>query len=245
MAVDYERAKPVATRKGAGGGGAKRSDASASKAKAPSHRRGAAKQRESASKEIATTIAKALSHPLRVRILTILNDRLASPKELDRELDEGLSQVSYHVKVLKDFEMIEMVKTEPRRGAVEHYYRATSKVYVPSWIAALWPKSIRSTLSASILEEIEVDLVESIEAGLLADRLDEVMSRDSRILDGQGREDVEEAAADFFKRFERAGIESSKRRRNGEGDGEKIQTSAAVMVFSSLKGRKLKVRGKS
>ena len=71
-------------------------------------------------------LVKALAHPLRVEILTILNERMASPNELSKELDEGLSQVSYHVKVLKDFECIEMVKTEPRRGAVEHYYRATS-----------------------------------------------------------------------------------------------------------------------
>jgi DNA-binding transcriptional regulator GbsR (MarR family) len=179
-----------------------------------------------------------------VQLLTILNDRTASPNQLSKELGEGLSQVSYHVKVLKDFKMIEMVKTEPRRGAVEHYYRATSKVYVPSWVAALWPKSVRGTLSVSILEEIEADLVESIQAGLLANRLDEVMSRDSDILDGQGREDVEEAAAEFYRQFEQAGIESNKRLSNGEGDGEKIQTTAAVMVFSSLKGRKLRVKRK-
>ncbi|MGE5280953.1 MAG: ArsR/SmtB family transcription factor [Chloroflexota bacterium] len=227
----------MAAKKGAG-----RSKASASKAGPPSTGPSAAKQRETASREVATTIAKALSHPLRVQLLTILNDRMASPKELAKEFDEGLSQVSYHVKVLKDFGCIEMVKTEPRRGAVEHFYRATSKVYVPSWIAALWPKSVRAKLSASILEEIETDLVESIQAGLLADQLDEVMSRNSHILDGKGRKDVEEAAADFFQRFEKAGIESNKRRRNGEGDGEKIQTSAAIMVFSSLKGRKLKVK---
>ncbi len=221
--------------------GARRSKASTSpKTKASSRKRSAAKQREAASREIAITIAKALSHPLRVLILTVLNDRMASPNELRKELDEGLSQVSYHVKVLKDFDMIEMVKTEPRRGAVEHYYRATSKVYVPSWVAALWPKSVRGSLSASILKEIEADLVESIQAGLLADRLDEVMSRDSQTLDGQAREDVEEAAATFFKRFEKAGIETNKRRRNGEGDGEKIQTTAAVMVFTSLNGRKAK-----
>jgi len=169
---------------------------------------------------------------------------MASPNELSKELGEGLSQVSYHVKVLKDFEMIQMVKTEPRRGAVEHYYRATSKVFIPSWVAAVWPKSVRGRLSASILEEIEADLVESIEAGLLANRLDEVMSRDSRTLDGQGREEIEEAAAEFYKRFEKAGIDSDKRLRNGEGDGKKIQTTAAVMVFSSLKGRKLRVKGK-
>jgi len=61
---------------------------------------------------------KALGHPLRIAILTILNDRMASPNELSKELDEGLSQVSYHVEALKDYGMIEMVKTEPRRGAV-------------------------------------------------------------------------------------------------------------------------------
>ncbi len=217
---------------------------STSKTKKTSPKRSTAKQREAASRKVAITIAKALSHSLRVRILTILNDRMASPNELRKELDEGLSQVSYHVKVLKDFDMIEMVKTEPRRGAVEHYYQATTKVYVPSWIAALWPKSVRGRLSASILEEIEIDLVESIEAGLLANRLDEVMTRDSRILDGQAREDVEEAAAEFFMRFEEAENETKKRRRegdgDGDGDGERIQTSAAVMVFSSLNGRKVK-----
>ncbi len=236
----------MAAKKGAGRKGAKRSKASASsKTKGPGRKRSTAKQREAASREAATCIAKALSHPMRVQLLTILNDGMASPNELSKELEEGLSQVSYHVKVLKDFKMIEMVKTEPRRGAVEHYYRATSKVYVPSWVAALWPKSVRGTLSASILEEIEADLVESIQAGLLANRLDEVMSRDSRTLDGQGREDVEEAAAEFYKRFEKAGIESNKRLRNGEGGGEKIQTTAAVMVFSSLKGRKLRVKKRS
>ena len=72
-------------------------------------------------------LVKALAHPLRVEILIILNERMASPNELSKELEEGLSQVSYHVKVLKDFECIEMVKTEPRRGAVEHYYRATAQ----------------------------------------------------------------------------------------------------------------------
>jgi DNA-binding transcriptional ArsR family regulator len=238
--MDYgKERKPMAAKKGTG---RSKKSASKSKPKSPRRKRSAAKQREAASQEIATTIAKALSHPLRVRLLTVLNDRMASPNELRKELNEGLSQVSYHVKVLKDFKMIDMVKTEPRRGAVEHYYRATTKVYIPSWVAALWPKSVRGSLSASILEEIEADLVESIEAELLAKRLDEVMTRDSRYLDGIARGDVEEAAADFFKVFERASSESNKRRRNGEGDGEKIQTTAVVMVFDSLKGRKLKVK---
>ncbi len=44
-------------------------------------------------------LIKALAHPLRVEILAILNERVASPNELAKGLGEGLSQVSYHVKV--------------------------------------------------------------------------------------------------------------------------------------------------
>src|SRR5690349_20329496 len=77
-------------------------------------------------------LMKALSHPLRVQVLDLLNSREWSPRELEAELGEGLSQVSYHVKVLKDFELIEMTRTEPRRGAVEHFYRAIERAFVPS-----------------------------------------------------------------------------------------------------------------
>src|ERR1044072_255427 len=72
-------------------------------------------------------LVKSLAHPLRAQILAILNERVASPNELSKELGEGLSQVSYHVKVLRDYECIELVKTEPRRGAVDHYYRGMKR----------------------------------------------------------------------------------------------------------------------
>jgi DNA-binding transcriptional ArsR family regulator len=204
----------------------------------PSRKKGSVvAQREAASGAIEQNIVKALAHPLRVRILTVLNDQVASPNELRKLLEEGLSQVSYHVKVLKDFEMIEMVKTEPRRGAVEHFYRATSKVFVPSWVAKAWPKSARDGVAGTIMEQVEVDLVESINAGLFNDRPDHVVARDPRTLDGKGREDAEVLAAEFFERYEKIGGEADERLKNGEGDGERIQTSAVLLVFTSLKGK--------
>jgi DNA-binding transcriptional ArsR family regulator len=66
----------------------------------------------------------ALSKKARVQILAILAERVASPKELADELNEGLSQVSYHVSVLRECKLIELVGKEPRRGAVEHFYKA-------------------------------------------------------------------------------------------------------------------------
>ena len=110
-------------------------------------------------------LVKALAHPLRVEILTILNERMASPNELSKELEEGLSQVSYHVKVLKDFECIEMVKTEPRRGAVEHYYRATSRAFLTDSDWQSLPESVKPGVSASSIQMIIDDVVGALTGG--------------------------------------------------------------------------------
>ncbi len=47
-------------------------------------------------------IAKALSHPMRARILGILDERVASPNEIAEMIDERLPNVSYHVRALLD-----------------------------------------------------------------------------------------------------------------------------------------------
>jgi DNA-binding transcriptional ArsR family regulator len=71
---------------------------------------------------------KAMSHPLRASVLRILAERTASPAEISRELGEELSNVSYHTKQLVEFECAELVNTRPVRGALEHFYRATTDV---------------------------------------------------------------------------------------------------------------------
>src|SRR4051794_6631879 len=131
-------------------------------------------------------LVKALAHALRVQILMILNERMASPNELSKELEEGLSQVSYHVKVLKDFECIEMVKTEPRRGAVEHYYRATSRAYLTDRDWQSLPDSIKPGMSASGLKMIIDDVVGAINGGSFNAREDVHMSWTPGVVDEQG-----------------------------------------------------------
>src|SRR6478735_2191718 len=64
-------------------------------------------------------IAKALAHPLRARILQRLGERVASPGDLAVELDAPLGVVSYHVRMLRDYDCVELVRTEPRRGALD------------------------------------------------------------------------------------------------------------------------------
>src|SRR3954471_14944597 len=81
---------------------------------------------------------KALSHPLRVRILAILEERTASPVQLAEMLDASLGVVSYHVRMLERVGLIKLVRTNPVRGAVEHHYRAKPRPAISdeAWGAA-------------------------------------------------------------------------------------------------------------
>jgi DNA-binding transcriptional ArsR family regulator len=81
---------------------------------------------------------KALSHPLRVRILALLQERTASPRELAEWLDATLGTVSYHVRTLHDFGLIELVRTSQVRGAIAHHYRARVRPRVSdeAWASA-------------------------------------------------------------------------------------------------------------
>jgi DNA-binding transcriptional ArsR family regulator len=66
---------------------------------------------------------KLASHPLRVRILGRLAEGVASPNEMAKEFEESLPLVSYHVRILREGNAIRLVRTTPRRGAIEHHYR--------------------------------------------------------------------------------------------------------------------------
>src|SRR4051794_25939472 len=76
-------------------------------------------------------LAKALSHPLRPRILERLDEGgVASPNQLADALGERLGNVSYHVRILCELGLVELVRTEPHRGALEHFYRPKARPWL-------------------------------------------------------------------------------------------------------------------
>lgn len=177
-------------------------------------------------------LVKALAHPLRVEILTILNERMASPNELSKELEEGLSQVSYHVKVLKDFECIEMVKTEPRRGAVEHYYRATERSFIPDSEWKTLPDSIKPGVSWSAFKMIIDDVVGAIKGGSFNARDDVHMSCTPGVVDEQGWKESVELVNETLDRL--MNIHSSSAKRLAKSGDEGIPATAVLMNFEGL-----------
>lgn len=69
------------------------------------------------------TLLFCLQHPLRKQLLRLFVKERGdlSPKELTIPTNRDLSKVGYHVRVLAEQGAVELVDTQPRRGAVEHF----------------------------------------------------------------------------------------------------------------------------
>jgi DNA-binding transcriptional ArsR family regulator len=111
-------------------------------------------------------IARVLSHPLRPRILEILTYRKeASPNEIAAELGVPLGTLSYHTRLLRDAGWIELVREVPRRGAVEHFYRAVVR---PEIDDAQWerlPVGVRRRLASMTVGQVLERAAAAVQAG--------------------------------------------------------------------------------
>jgi DNA-binding transcriptional ArsR family regulator len=68
----------------------------------------------------------ALRHPMRRQVLRHLQDRGPySPRQISDDLDEPLSNVSYHVRVLEEYGAVELVDPEPVRGSMQRFYKVS------------------------------------------------------------------------------------------------------------------------
>jgi hypothetical protein len=99
-------------------------------------------------------LARALSHPLRHRLLLEFHRGATSPSRAARRLDEPLNLVSYHTQVLLSRRCIELVDSRRARGAVERFYRTTIEPFLDDdeWLAL--PPALRRALTQSTLSMI-------------------------------------------------------------------------------------------
>lgn len=131
-------------------------------------------------------VFKALAHPLRMKLLVAMSEREASPSELATELGEPLGNVAYHVRMLERLHCIELVRTTPRRGALEHHYRAIAS---PELEVAEWeqvPKAARRSLSWERISEIWEDLAAALNSGRFDERTDRHLGSTDLTLDESG-----------------------------------------------------------
>src|SRR3954452_22816692 len=72
---------------------------------------------------------KALSHPLRTTILSLLHERAATVSELAGALERPKSTVAHHVKVLCAAGLLRVVRTRRVRAIEERFYGRTARMF--------------------------------------------------------------------------------------------------------------------
>jgi DNA-binding transcriptional ArsR family regulator len=185
---------------------------------------------------ITQQLAKALAHPLRVRILSSLQKGISSPNQLSQELGEPLGNVSYHVKTLLEYDCVELVKTEPRRGAVEHFYRATERAFFNDADWAKIPASARKGIHGVVLQTIGEEATEAMVAGTVDARIESHITQSTLLLDEQGWSEITTLLNETRDRANEIAEQSASRLVDDKSD--QITTSLALLHFEKAPAKK-------
>ena len=176
-------------------------------------------------------VAKAFAHPLRVQILIILNEKIASPNMLAQQLDESLNLVAYHVRVLEKYDCIELVDTKQRRGATEHFYRATRRQLLTDDQWAQMPASLRPGMATAVLKSIFEDIEAASKAGTLEEVDDVHITRLPMVLDKTGWDEVSTLLKSTFDQLLEIQTAASARAAENTEDG--LSAKVHLLHFKS------------
>lgn len=177
---------------------------------------------------------KALSHPLRVRILALLQERTASPRELAEWLDATLGTVSYHVRTLHDFGLIELVRTSQVRGAIAHHYRAKVRPRVSdeAWSSAA--PIVKQAAVGAALQTVD-DYARASAASGGFDRGEAHLSRTNLRLDSRGWQQAAKACEKLLADLNRIEESASKRLAKDPHPNGDSDAAVVVMLFEAIK----------
>ena len=186
-------------------------------------------------KSLVEKAASAVGHRIRIDALTIFNERVASPLEISRELGEDLNLVIYHVNGLIDANCIELVKTEPRGGATEHFYRAVRRPELSDEEWEALSDDDKRAISTAGLRNLFGEGLASVQAGKMStDRHMRVWWKAAN-LDAQGRKESAEEQAESIQR--QLDIEARANKRMAAAGEDDVAPSTIVAVLGFTRSR--------
>ena len=175
---------------------------------------------------------RALGHPLRVRILAILEERTASAVEISRMLSADIGVVAYHVRKLHQLGLIELERETRVRGAIQRHYRAYERPRVSdeAWGAAP-PIAKQAAVDAALQQVYDYGRASNAAGGF--DRADAHLTRTALRLDRQGWERVAESLLDVLRVV--AEVEEDTRGREAAGEAVELEDVGLVlMLFEAM-----------
>lgn len=181
-------------------------------------------------------LVKALSHPLRMRLLARFNEDVLSPAELAREFEISLPLISYHVKTLHDLDCIELVSTTPVRGAVEHHYRATRRALYSEQEWAALGIDAKQSLTGAVLRDAVSDALDALQSGDMDRRSDRHISFTTLDLDEQAWSELNEKLEALV--YEALQLQADVAGRRAAGtDEDDVRTRLTILHYAPVPER--------
>jgi hypothetical protein len=187
------------------------------------------------------TICGALRHPMRVRILEVLHDGPRSPsqfvaeglvpKESFENYNQALSLASYHFRELEKEGCVKVIKSIPRRGALEHVYQGTADVYFNDSEFEELPQCQRQKLSRISIQSVVARADRAIREDTFDARPDRHLTWMPMHLDARGWGEAMAALAACFGELNQ--IKHDARDRIAVSGEEIIPTTVAMLGFQS------------
>jgi DNA-binding transcriptional ArsR family regulator len=180
---------------------------------------------------VSPQLAAAMSHPTRVSAISILSERIASPREIATEIDEPLNNVTYHVNQLRELGCIELVRTEPVRGGrvTEHFYRASRRLYFDDDAWEVLSEKERNGVILAILKMVSKDIATAMAAGTFLRDGDAHTTRSRMPVDDEGWHEItrviERATNELFE------VEARVASRGAEGKPATINAKIDILQY--------------
>lgn len=174
---------------------------------------------------------RAISHPLRIRLLAMLDEDAASPVVLANKLEQPLGTVAYHVRLLYDLGLLTLVSTRQRRGATEHYYRTKDH---PRFTDRAWAQLdvvAKQRVLTAVLNEAHEYATRSAAAGGF-DAPDAHFTRTPFKLDAQGWTELAAASKRWLE--EAADIEHAAAGRLATDPHSGVDVGLVILLFEAF-----------
>jgi DNA-binding transcriptional ArsR family regulator len=174
-------------------------------------------------------LVKAFAHPLRIQILTLLDNRVASPKQIAAELDTPLPNTAYHVRQLAALGLVELVRRTVRGGAVEHHY--TTKVR-PTISDDLWgqlPEIVKRAAMSGAVHQALHEMARAVDSGGFS-HSDAHLTRSTARLDEKGWRAMTRELHRAFERVTKV-VEETDERLKANPDAETTETMTVIAFF--------------
>jgi DNA-binding transcriptional ArsR family regulator len=174
---------------------------------------------------------RAISHPIRIRLLAMLDEEPASPVILASKLNQPLGTIAYHVRTLYDLGLLKLVSTRQRRGATEHYYKTTGH---PSSSDEAWEGldaiSKQRLLTALIAKATDYATRSAAAGGF--DAKEAHISTEALKLDRPGLEQLAQESRKWLTRAQE--IERESTARIGQDSDAELSVGLTLMLFEAL-----------